>query len=176
VSLFVYGGFFLTHYTHLFFTTGLNSLMTIYFMIMFGCHVRQCLVNLTTNEMENAWRYDYLQRTVAKKSPRDDPTDSPPGVNAVEFHNPFDRGYIVNCTDSFFRPCIMASSGRGRLLGSDGHLKAMPSDTFHDYFKLQAEDMDECNTRTPRIAELLSMKQRGAHHKYDPLDVEDSAV
>jgi len=56
------------------------------------------------------------------------------------------------------------------------HLKAMPSDTFHDYFKLQAEDMDECNTRTPRIAELLSMKQRGAHHKYDPLDVEDSAV
>ena len=26
-----------------------------------GC-AWQCLVNLTTNEMENAWRYDYLQR------------------------------------------------------------------------------------------------------------------
>ena len=52
----------------------------------------------------------------------------------------------------------------------------MPSDTFHDYFKLQAEDMDQCHTRTPGISELLSMKQNGSHHRYDRIDVEDSAV
>ena len=86
LTVFVYGGFFLMHYSHMFFTIGLNSMMTCYFLIMFGCHVRQAIKNLTTNEMENAWRYDYLQRPV-EKAPgdeagreKDQPGDEKPGA------------------------------------------------------------------------------------------------
>lgn len=56
------------------------------------------------------------------------------------------------------------------------HLKAMPSDTFHDYFKLQAEDMLCTDVRRPGIGELLSVKQRGSHHKYDVLKTDDDMV
>jgi len=79
LTVFIYGGFFMMYYTHMFFTLGLNGLMTMYFIIMFGCHVRQVLKNLTTNEMENAWRYDYLQRmvpgTASKTAAADDAKD-----------------------------------------------------------------------------------------------------
>jgi ribosomal protein L40E len=198
LTVFVYGGFFLMHYSHMFFTLGLNSMMTCYFLIMFGCHVRQVFTNLTTNEMENAWRYDYLQRPVEKVAgdkaggEKDKPGDEKPGAppapipppalipgllpprvrptalhreltgislrercgmlhqhyvylppallyacgkltktrvvvmraehasGAVEFYNPFDRGCLINCADSFFRPCIMATSAQGRIVGADG--------------------------------------------------------
>ena len=42
----------------------------------------------------------------------------------TEFHNPFDRGYLLNCADSFFRPCIMSvgmTSKIPRIVGSDGY-------------------------------------------------------
>ena len=52
----------------------------------------------------------------------------------------------------------------------------MPSDTFHDYFKLQAEDMLCTDVRRPGIGELLSLKQRGSHHKYDVLKTDDDMV
>jgi hypothetical protein len=38
-----YGGFFLMNFTHMFFTLGVNGMMTVYFLIMFACHVRQVL-------------------------------------------------------------------------------------------------------------------------------------
>lgn len=52
----------------------------------------------------------------------------------------------------------------------------MPSDTFHDYFKLQAEDMSLADVRMPGIGELLSVRQRGAHHKYDVLKTDEDMV
>jgi hypothetical protein len=29
------------NFTHMFFTLGVNGMMTVYFLIMFGCHMRQ---------------------------------------------------------------------------------------------------------------------------------------
>jgi hypothetical protein len=40
-TVLTYGGFFLMNFTHMFFTLGVNGMMTVYFLIMFGCHVRQ---------------------------------------------------------------------------------------------------------------------------------------
>lgn len=192
LTAFSYGFFFLSRYPHMFLTCGFNTMMTVYFLIMFTFHVRQCFLNITTNEMENAWRYDYLQREVQtsskrKKAPTIVTSDDIDGQQMqelvadasaaaassaaadVEFHNPFNRGYLVNCADSFFRPCMMAASDRGRIFGSDGHLRAIPSDTFHDYFKLLPEDLSDSDTRTPSIVELVSLRlsASGAHHKYD---------
>ena len=50
---------------------------------------RQMSVNLTTNEMSNHWRYDYL--TV--------PGDLDKPSYRREFVNPFDGGPISNCLD-----------------------------------------------------------------------------
>eukprot|EP00293_Proteomonas_sulcata_P018346 CAMPEP_0184313810 /NCGR_PEP_ID=MMETSP1049-20130417/67931_1 /TAXON_ID=77928 /ORGANISM="Proteomonas sulcata, Strain CCMP704" /LENGTH=148 /DNA_ID=CAMNT_0026631337 /DNA_START=124 /DNA_END=570 /DNA_ORIENTATION=- len=148
--------------------------MTFYFGLMFGCHVRQCFTNITTNEMENAWRYSYLQQT--RETTRSGQNGAAVAMNRREFANPFDRGMAVNCTDSFFRPCFLRFSGRGRLYGSDGHIKACPSDTFPDYYRIH--DVEELkDTRVPSYTELVSIRQSGSHHKYDPVKKEeDDAV
>ena len=55
-------------------------------------------------------------------------------------------------------------------------MRATPSATYHDYFKLLPDDLNTNAPRTPGISELLSMKGNGSHHKYEKLSTEDSAV
>lgn len=103
--------------------------------------------------------------------------DSEELATEIEFHNPFDRGSFVNCADSCVRPCMMQATNKGRIFGADGFVRAIPSDTFHDYYKLLPDDMtSETLPRTPGVMELLSMKQSGSHHKYEKLHTDDSAV
>jgi len=109
-----------------------SGLFTVYFCFMFVCHLRQLLVNITTNEMENAFRLSYLHKPVS--------VDEESGREELhEFVNPFDRGGVVNCVEGFFHPlpplCL-----RMEVWGSDGGVRKHPSDMFPDYYSISSVD------------------------------------
>ena len=138
-SIFFYYWFFLRNYTHMALTAGLVTLFTLYFAIMFFSHLRMVLLNITTNEMENAWRLPYFMSHQA---------------DHTSFRNPFHRGCCVNAIDGFLRPLMQAASGRGALRGADGATRACPSRVYHDYFRtFRMDDLED--VRAPSVAELL---------------------
>mmetsp|Transcript_41147 Transcript_41147/g.99423 ORF Transcript_41147/g.99423 Transcript_41147/m.99423 type:complete len:617 (-) Transcript_41147:30-1880(-) len=159
VGLLFYCFFFLRHYTWMCFSTAISMFFTSYFGVMFILHTRQILNNLTSNEMENAWRYEYLKVVNSETS-------------ESSFHNPFNRGYLVNCFESFCRPAAQQITGTGLIKGSDGHIRSSPSPHFPDYYKCC--DMAEVPTsRTPTFRELVSLKEDTSRRKYEPLTQDD---
>ena len=106
--------FFMWNFPHMFLNVCFSGLFTVYFLFMFACHLRQILVNITTNEMENAFRLPYLHKPEASYD-----EESGPQEDHHHFVNPFDRGSAINCIEGFFRPlpplCL-----RMEVWGSDG--------------------------------------------------------
>jgi hypothetical protein len=46
-----------------------------------------------------------------------------------------------------------------RVCTYNRYLRATPSDTFHDYFKMLPDELDDNAPRTPRLTDLVRMKQ-----------------
>ena len=84
------------------------------------CNVRetkQVCRNISANEMENAWRYDYLKKD-------------------GDYFNPFNRSVVVNCVEAFWRPLVQQLTKQGYILGDDGAIRSSPSAHFPDYYKV----------------------------------------
>eukprot|EP00288_Rhodomonas_lens_P001478 CAMPEP_0177730660 /NCGR_PEP_ID=MMETSP0484_2-20121128/22113_1 /TAXON_ID=354590 /ORGANISM="Rhodomonas lens, Strain RHODO" /LENGTH=163 /DNA_ID=CAMNT_0019243675 /DNA_START=214 /DNA_END=705 /DNA_ORIENTATION=- len=154
--------------------------MTSYFFLMLMFHIKQVISNITTNEMENAWRYSYLQEEVVDGTEGTEELEDGSRVTVHAQHrfaNPFDRGCALNCLDSYFRPAMMAVTRKGYIYADDGLIRACPSSTFPDYFR--AHDINQIKAaRIPSYRwEMMELRSSqgvtATNKKYEPLSQDD---
>mmetsp|Transcript_40545 Transcript_40545/g.81240 ORF Transcript_40545/g.81240 Transcript_40545/m.81240 type:complete len:300 (+) Transcript_40545:1-900(+) len=182
LSLFAYVGFFVWNYTHMFATMCVTGVMTCYFFLMMLFHVKQVISNITTNEMENAWRYSYLQEEVLDGT--EGTTELEDGARITvhaqkKFANPFDRGCALNCLDSCVRPAWLAVARKGVIFADDGLVRACPSASgaFPDYFRVH--DISQIKAaRVPSYRELMELRSgqgtAATNKKYERLSQDDA--
>eukprot|EP00290_Baffinella_frigidus_P008072 CAMPEP_0180134536 /NCGR_PEP_ID=MMETSP0986-20121125/10223_1 /TAXON_ID=697907 /ORGANISM="non described non described, Strain CCMP2293" /LENGTH=634 /DNA_ID=CAMNT_0022074921 /DNA_START=39 /DNA_END=1943 /DNA_ORIENTATION=+ len=169
--------FFITHMPYLMVVSSYTTTLTIYFALMCFFHIKQCISNITTNEMENAWRFPYLMRDKVNPDLAAGPLEPTPGVvdlTSKEFFNPFDRGVVLNCVESFGRPGLQLLSRSGQVGGSDGHTRSCPGVGFPDYFRITSLEEIEPHS-IPTYREMLSIRGRNTNGYDSVKTAEDQA-
>ena len=131
----------------------------------------QCLRNITTNEMENAWRFEYMMRE--KKAAVKDDEAGVTDLTTKEFFNPFDRGLALNCIETFCRPGVQLLARSGQVTGADGLVRTCPGAGFPDYFNITSVD-DLEQHKMPSYREMLALS--ASKMRYDSVKTEDDQV